>query len=156
MYDTRINMGEVMEVERVDSIRRSTREIIQHLGYLNHLFAHIGSISQCYALQKLETKRLTLLELSDELALDRSTVSRLAKDLVTKGYCSYAVHDKDRRSRYLELTELGREKLTEIHAVAKNQVQSAIESLNNEEQELISKGLALYAKALKVSPVGGK
>lgn len=145
-----------MESDRIDSIRNSTREIIQHLGYLNHLFAHIGSISQCYALQKLEGKRLTLLELSEELALDRSTVSRLAKDLVNKGYCAYLMNDQDGRSRYLELTGVGKQELNEIHGVAIKQVQSALQNLANEEQELISQGLSLYAKALKDNPMRGE
>lgn len=143
------------ESERIDSIRQSTRDIVQHLGYLNHLFVHIGSISQCYALQKLEAKPLTLLELSDALTLERSTVSRLAKDLVAKGYCTYLTNDQDGRSRYLELTELGHQKLEEIHHVAIKQVQIALQNVTQETRELISQGLFLYAMALKDNSIAG-
>ncbi len=143
------------EKQRIDVIRASTREIIQYLGYLDNLFAHIGSVSQCHALQKLEEGILTPLELSIELGLDRSTVSRLAKGLVDKGYCTYLINDDDRRSRYLELTKLGRQKLAEIHSTAIRQVQSALQTLNDEEKNLVSQGLSTYAKALKTSHFDG-
>ncbi len=137
------------EKQIIDIIRASTREIIQHLGYLDNLFAHIGSISQCHALQKLEKGSLTLLELSVELGLDRSTVSRLSKGLVDKGYCTYLTNEDDRRSRYLKLTKFGRQMLNEIHSTAINQVTAALQTLNGEEKDLVSQGLSIYAKALK-------
>jgi DNA-binding MarR family transcriptional regulator len=142
-------------LEKINTIRRSTRDIVQHLGYLNHLFAHIGSISQCYALQKLEAEPLTLFALSDALTLDRSTTSRLAKDLVAKDYCVLLANDKDGRSRYLALTALGHQKLQEIHQVATQQVHLVLESMTQEEQELVVRGLSLYANALKNKPIAG-
>ncbi len=139
------------EIETIDSIRSSTREIVQYLGYLNNLFAHIGSVSQCHALLKLEKNHLTPQELSMALDLESSTVSRLAQSLVNKGYCVYQPNKDDRRSRHLKLTKLGRQKLLEIHAMATQQVELALQSLSKEEKETISKGLSLYAKALKNS-----
>lgn len=139
----------MIELERIKAIRKSTRDIVQHLGYLNNLFADIGSVSQCYASHALERQNLTLHDLSSELSLDRSTVSRLAQDLVRKGYCMYLVNDKDGRSRYLELSELGKNMLHEIHTTAIQQVQSALAGLTDEEKDTVSRGLSLYASALK-------
>ncbi len=144
------------EQQKINNIRASTRDIIQHLGYLDNLFAHIGSVSQCHALQKLEKHNLTPLELSVELGLDRSTVSRLAKGLVDKGYCTYQANDDDGRSRYLKLTKLGGQRLDEIHTTAIKQVESALSTLDDAEKELVSQGLSLYAKALKNSPTNGE
>lgn len=135
--------------ERIKNIRISTRIIVQQLGYLNNLFAHIGSISQCYAMHMLEAKELTIHELSRGLDLDRSTVSRLAKDMVTKGYCEYLSYELDGRCRYLKLTLLGHQKLKEIHLQATKQVKNALSKLSKLEQETVTKGLALYASALK-------
>lgn len=135
--------------ERIKSIRASTREIVQQLGYLNNLFAHIGSVSQCYALHKLEDRALTLHDLSVELGLERSTVSRLAKDLVGKGYCAYLSNDQDGRSRFLQLTELGKKQLAEIHTLATAQVKTALSKMTEAEQDSVTKSLSLYAEALK-------
>src|SRR4051812_48799833 len=95
------------ETERIDTIRRSTRDIVLHLGYLHNQFAHIGSVSQCYALHKLNEREMTPRELTGEMLLDRTTVSRLAKDLVKKGFIKIEIHQKDRRSHILKLTVLG-------------------------------------------------
>ncbi len=135
--------------DRVNGVRASTREIVQRLGYLNNQFAHIGSVSQCYALQKLENKALTLHELSIELGLDRSTVSRLAKDMANKGYCAYLSNDQDGRSRFLQLTELGKKQLEEIHTFAIAQVKTALSKLTKTDQDTVTRGLSLYASALK-------
>lgn len=137
--------------EKIKSIRTSTREIVQNLGYLNNLFAHIGSVSQCYTLHKLEDKALTIHELSIGLDLESSSVSRLAKDLVAKGYCEYKSHEHDGRCRLLQLTKLGREKLDEINTKATMQVKTALSKLTTSEQEKVTMGLALYASALKDS-----
>ncbi len=130
-------------------IRKSTRAIVHYLGYLDNQFAHIGSVSQCYALLALENKNLTSHELSIALSLDTSTVSRLTKDLVHKGYCTSLPNDQDRRSRYVHLTELGKQKLSEIHSLATQQVQTALEILTPEEQKIVAQGLSLYATALQ-------
>ncbi len=136
--------------QRVNNIRTSTRDIVQHLGYLNNLFASIGSLSQCYALQKLEKTPLTLQELTKELGLEQSTVSRLAKELVDKkGYCFYQPNGQDGRSHFLKLTDLGKKKLREIHTTATQQVQTALSQLTEAEQEAVARGLDLYATALK-------
>lgn len=137
------------EQDRIKSIRSSTRAIVQQLGYLNNLFAHIGSISQCYALQMLEKNLLTINELVQALGLESSSVSRLAKDLVAKGYCEYALHEQDQRCRVLKLTKLGHKQLIEIHTQASQQVTAALKKLTKSEQETVTQGLRLYATALE-------
>lgn len=139
------------ESERIDNIRKSTRDIVLHLGYLNNQFAHIGSVSQCYALHKLNERDMTPRELSAEMLLDRTTISRLAKDLINKGYVKLEIQQKDNRSHLLKLTVLGREKLFEINRIARGQVQNALRQVPDDKQELISNGLAAYSHALQES-----
>src|SRR5689334_14920653 len=139
----------MMNQDRIKKIRSSTREIVKQLGYLNNMFALIGSISQCYALQMLEESPLTINELVQGLALESSSVSRLAKDLVEKGYCEYAPHHQDKRCRVLTLTKLGRKQLAEIHLQANMQVTAALDKLTKREQDIVTQGLQLYASALK-------
>jgi DNA-binding MarR family transcriptional regulator len=135
--------------EKIDTIRKSIRDIILHIGSLEHQFEHVGSISQCYALQKLGERDLTPVELSCELLLDRTTVSRLAKSLIEQGYIKSETNQKDRRSHLLKLTALGREKVYEINRIARGQVQVTLQNLSPEHQIVISSGVSLYAQALK-------
>lgn len=138
-----------MRKKQIELIRQTTREIVTHLGYLNNLFSHIGSVSQCYALTQLEKQPLTILGLSEKLDLEHSSVSRLAKVLVNKGYCEYINNEDDGRSRFLQLTDLGKLQLKEIHQQATIQVKQALSHLSLKEQDIVTEGLALYAKALK-------
>ena len=138
-----------MVMSEIEKIRESTRKIVQYLGYLDNMFAHIGSISQCHALQKLEKKPMTILELSRELSLEHSSVSRVAKELVSKGYCRYVENTNDRRSRYLSLTKTGERRVQEIHSIATTQVESALKRLTDAQKKTVSEGMHLYAEALK-------
>lgn len=133
----------------IENIRENTRKLIQYLGYTNNVFAHIGSISQCYALQQLEKQDLTILELSQALALEHSSVSRMAKELVAKGFCKYKENTKDKRSRYLLLTKLGKSKLQEIHLTATRQVKAALDTLTESQRKTVVNGINLYAQALE-------
>lgn len=132
----------------VENIRESTRSIIQHLGYMNNIFAHIGSVSQCYALQKIEKKAMTILELSQALALEHSSASRMASELVSKGYCQYTPNRNDKRSRCLVLTQKGKQQTQAIHKIANAQVSDVLAQLTTEQGKIVVKGLQLYAEAL--------
>ena len=135
--------------KEIEDIRLGTRQIIQYLGYIDNMFADIGSISQCHALQKIEKQPISILELSLALSLDHSSVSRAVKGLVAKGYCEYSENEHDKRSRLLSLTTTGKEKVQEIHAIANHQVESALSPLTPAQRKKIVEGIVLYAKALK-------
>lgn len=133
----------------IDQIRKSTREIIQYLGYMNNMFSHIGSVSQCYALQKIEKKSMTILELSQALSLEHSSASRIARELVSKEYCKYVDGTNDKRNRFLSLTKKGEKKTQEIHKIANEQVDLALQQLTDNQKKTVLEGMQLYAQALK-------
>ena len=56
--------------------------------------------------------RLTMTELAESAALDRTTLTRNLKPLIERGYVR-AVSGKDRRERLVTLTDQGREALRE-------------------------------------------
>ena len=138
----------MVTAQEVEIVRESTRKLVQYLGYMNNVFAHIGSISQCHALHKLEKKPLTILELSQALSLEHSSASRVAKELVSKKFCEYVQNTNDRRSRYLSLTKLGKSKLEEIHVTAIHQVKSALATFTDSQRKTVVTGISLYAQAL--------
>ena len=137
--------------EELERLRSGTRKIVQHLGYLDNQFSHIGSISQCHALQKLEKGPLTIMQLSQELSLDHSTASRLAKSLVLKRLCNYVRNSQDNRTRSLSLTEEGSQKLKEIHKFAVSQVSDALKQLSKSQIKIVIQGISLYAEALETT-----
>lgn len=139
----------MISTNEIEAIRTGTRQLIQYLGYIDNMFAHIGSISQCHALQKIEKHPLTILELSQELSLDHSSVSRAVKGLVAKGFCDYSENKNDKRSRILSLTALGKTKVREIHETANHQVETALGLLSEVQRKNVVEGIELYTKALK-------
>lgn len=133
----------------INEIRKSTREIIQCLGYMDNMFSHIGSVSQCYALQKMEGGAMSILALSQALSLEHSSASRIATSLVAKGYCQYVASKEDKRNRFLSLTKEGEKVVQAIHAIANEQVDAALNVLTKDQRNTVLEGMQLYAEALK-------
>lgn len=71
--------------------------------------SHGVSVTQTYALEiVLRRRQVTAKELANELALDKSTVSRLVDSMVERGLAKRADNPLDARSVLLEATPLGR------------------------------------------------
>ncbi len=68
-----------------------------------------------------------------------------------KGYIKCSSDEKDKRKRYLHLTEFGKKILNAFEPIAFNQTKEALQALTPEEAELVHQGVALYAKGLKNS-----
>lgn len=71
----------------------------------------ITQFSMLRGLQRLE--KATLSELSDELALDRTTISRGVKLLIDAGWIDASTGDTDAREKILQLNDRGRKKLND-------------------------------------------
>ena len=136
----------------ISGIRAASREMVRQFGLLSNPFASIGSPSQCHALVELDAHGImNIRELSIALNLEKSTTSRLMTQLILKGLCRIHLGENDRRNKLISLTEKGSLLANKIHAEAKLQVQQALGTMNEEEQNLVARGLSLYAKALKRS-----
>jgi DNA-binding MarR family transcriptional regulator len=82
-----------------------------HTGY------HGLTITQCYVLECLERRgALTLNELTEEMLLDKSTLSRIVDGLVAKDAVSRRPNPADGRSTYLALTPAGQRAYAEVEA----------------------------------------
>lgn len=76
---------------------------------------HDLSVSQCYALERVvEAGALTVNELAAHLYLDKSTASRVANTLVSKGLVARAQDSADGRVVRLEPTDAGRDVHTRV------------------------------------------
>jgi MarR family transcriptional regulator, 2-MHQ and catechol-resistance regulon repressor len=70
---------------------------------------HGVTVTQSYALEAILRRReLTAKELAQELALEKSTVSRLVDAMVERGLVERVEHPSDARSTLLRATRLGR------------------------------------------------
>ena len=137
----------------VRSIRESSRSMVRELGMLGEAHASLGlTNSQVHALIELEKDRaLSVIELAERLHLEKSSVSRLIDALQAQQLIKAASDAGDARRKLVSLTSAGERKLVEVHAEADGRVERALSELTPREQELIARGIDLYARALKSS-----
>jgi len=144
-----------LSIEAINELRRNARSVVRELGLLNDAYFEIGvTLAERHLLIEL-TMCLspTMGEIAERLLLDKSTVSRLISNAVKKGYVKCITDKKDKRKRFLIITEKGQQTLNAFEPIAFNQTKEALLTLTKEEIEIVHKGVALYAKGLKSSRV---
>jgi DNA-binding MarR family transcriptional regulator len=100
------------------SLHRTLSELVRMFQFRDRdrICCHDISVTQCYALEALATRELTLNELAAELYLDKSTASRVVDALVAKGYAERHPHPQDGRALQLSVTRAGRRLYANIDA----------------------------------------
>lgn len=147
-----------LSIESINELRRNARSVVRELGLLNDAYFEIGvTLAERHLLIELTTcQSPTMGEIAERLLLDKSTVSRLISNAVKKGYVACITDENDKRKRFLNITENGKQTLHAFEPIAFNQTKEALLTLTNEEIEIIHKGVALYAKGLKNSRIQNK
>lgn len=144
---------ENLTVEKVDLLRQNARSVVRELGLLNDAYFEIGvTLAERHLLIELASCSCpTMGEIAERLLLDKSTASRLIAKAMEKGYIQITSQEKDKRKRFLHLTELGRKTLEAFEPIAFQQTKRALITLSPDEIELVHQGVALYAKGLRTS-----
>ena len=134
----------------VAQLREASRLAARHLGFLESRYSETGCThSQCHLLVELDhRRRVTVGELAGVLLQNVSSTSRMIRSMVNHGFLQVFADSEDGRRRQLQLTPAGREKVREIHAVADQQTRTALELLNPTDQDIVVRGMSLYAQAL--------
>lgn len=134
----------------IERIRDASRRLVRELGFLEATLAGADlSPSAVHAIIEVGSGRTTNARgLTQTLRLEKSTVSRLLKNLIADGYLTEQRDDCDTRMKRLALTERGQACLAGITDYAIDQVTGAISSLSAKEAATIAKGLETYAAAL--------
>lgn len=147
-----------LSIEAINELRRNARSVVRELGLLNDAYFEIGvTLAERHLLIELTTcPSPTMKEIAERLLLDKSTVSRLISNAVKKGYIQCITDEKDRRKRFLKMTENGKQTLNAFEPIAFDQTKEALLTLTHEEIETVHKGVALYAKGLKSSREGSQ
>lgn len=135
----------------IPAIRDASRRLVRELGFLDGGQRALGiSHAQCHALLEIERAgSCTASELSELLNLDKSTVSRTVAALLEQGLARAKADPNDARKKRLVLTAAGAKRLARIHEGSNTQVGRALSMLRDDEREAVTRGLALYAKALR-------
>jgi DNA-binding MarR family transcriptional regulator len=128
---------------------------VRELGLLNDAYFEIGvTLAERHLLIELTLyPSPTMGEVAERLLLDKSTISRLISKAVKKGYIKCITDEKDKRKRFLQITEKGKQTLNAFEPIAFNQTKDALLTLTHDEIETVHKGIALYAKGLKSSRI---
>ena len=141
------------EKTRIRQIRQHSRQLVRELDIVNGVYLGTGfTISQCHVLFELSTHQsLNLMELADNLLIDKSNTSRTVKKLVEKGLVKSQNAVNDKRQKLFSLTARGEKVIRTMGSLADQQVGDAIDNLSKEQQELVIEGMQLYANALRKS-----
>jgi len=144
--------------ESVNELRHNARSVIRELGLLNDAYFEIGvTLAERHLLIELTLyPSPTMGEIAERLLLDKSTISRLISKAVKKGYVECVTDEKDKRKRFLQITEKGKNTLNAFEPISFNQTKEALLTLTRDEIETVHKGIALYAKGLKCSRIQNK
>ena len=143
-------MYDLIPTSRIDHIRSAARQIVRHLGFMHpHLAGTQLSPSAVHSLIEIGYGTVeSASALGDLLRLEKSSVSRLLKNLETRGLLSIIVAPSDRRIRILALTTQGEALLREIEYYARDQLQSALGEVSAEKLRMVEEGLLAFATAL--------
>lgn len=141
----------------IDVIRDASRRLVRELGFMGQTLAGTDlPPSSVHALIAVgEGEAATAAALCDLLRLEKSSVSRLVRKLVTAGLMAEGASERDGRVKPLALTGRGRETLAAIHRFARSQVRRAMDVLPPAAHGMVAEGLSAYAAALRASRSGG-
>lgn len=139
--------------ESINLLRQHARSMIRELGLLNDAYFNIGvTLAERHLLIELSVcSNPTVGEIAERLLLDKSTASRLIAKAVKKGFINISFDAKDKRKRFLHMTDQGKKVLQAFESIAFNQTKGALLTLTPDEMQTVYRGIALYAKGLKNS-----
>jgi DNA-binding MarR family transcriptional regulator len=141
-----------------DELRHAIRRLVR-LGGLLEPHDHDGlqaSLSEVMALGELiEVEAMSQQELAALLGLEKSTVSRLAAGLETRGWLARERDPANRRYYRLRLTDEGRASANRIGEHLRRHHQQLLGGLTAREREGLAVGLAGLARVMNTQHPGG-
>lgn len=139
--------------QEVNQLRQNARSVVRELGLLNDAYFEIGvTLAERHLLIELSVcPSPTMGEIAERLLLEKSTISRLISKAEKKGYVKCVTDKADKRKRYLQITEKGKQTLQAFEPIAFNQTKNALLTLTKNEINTVYQGIALYAQGLKTS-----
>lgn len=146
------------EIATVDQIRLQSRRLVRELGFMEQSLAGTAlTASAVHAIIEIgQNQNQTAQVLSKTLLLEKSTISRLLKSLITQDMVVEKPSSNDGRRKCLSLTEKGQNMKATIDQFGRQQVCNALNTAGDNVADEIEKGILLYADALKSFREGSK
>ena len=137
----------------VKKIRQHSRQMIRELDVIRGAYLDTGfTLSQCHVLFELSQHGpLNLMQIAENLLIDKSNTSRTVKKLVELGVVQSERVRSDSRQKLFSLTKKGQKVLNNTTSLANDQVHRALEHLDEQQRLTVTEGLRLYSAALKKS-----
>lgn len=136
---------------KVKVLRENIRQMERKLGILeeSEVSCHGISLAQCHALVEIgRAKSISLIELSELLNLDSSTMSRTVNNLVNNGMAERELDANDRRYVTIRLTENGVVKFQGIEDKMNLYFTNIFEAIPCEKQEQVLDSLKVLLAAI--------
>jgi DNA-binding MarR family transcriptional regulator len=132
------------------------QELTRAIGMLHHsLPGEPITLSQVFALHELDQGRpLSQQELAERLGLDKSSVSRLAADMETKGLLVRERDPANRRFYRLRLTDQGRAYHARAGAAFRERVAPLLDAMTAAERAALVKGLGGLIRVMREHDAG--
>jgi len=139
-----------LQAPDVAEIRSASRMLVRKLGFMGKTLAQTElSPSAVHALIEIGSAPGSPAQaLCGLLNLDKSSISRMLRQLALSGDVEERADSRDKRVKRLHLTVVGEARLAQIHRFAEQQVTQAMGRLTPREQTTTLDGLRLYAGAL--------
>lgn len=140
-------MEEQVTIER---LREVSRQLARELGIVGDRHPAVPcTVTEGHVLIELDAaERLTVSELADRLALDKSTTSRAVSTLAARRRVSQTVDTEDRRRKPFRLTKTGQRLVDRIHEHADERVCEALRLLAPDDAKAILDASRRFARAL--------
>lgn len=135
----------------VKQLRESIRLMEQKLGILKESEVSCCklTLAQCHALVEIgRTKSISLVELSELLNLDNSTMSRTVNNLVNKGLVERELDPKDRRYITIKLTISGSKVFEETEENMNHYFIKVFQSIPSQKQQQVLESLEILLDAI--------
>ncbi|MCM8709433.1 MarR family winged helix-turn-helix transcriptional regulator [Clostridium sp. SYSU_GA19001] len=133
-------------------LRELIRVLVRNLGIVEESEATCcgTTVSQCNAIVQIgRAKDVSLNELAELLALDKSTMSRTINKLVDSGLAIREIHPEDRRYVSIKLTDEGLRIFDNIERSLDQYYQRIFLSIPEEKREQVLESLQLIINAAK-------
>jgi len=133
-------------------LRELIRVLVRNLGILEKSDASCcgTSIAQCHAVVEIgRAKEISLNELSNLLAVDKSTMSRTINNLTEANLAIREMQLDDRRYIKIKLTDSGEEIFKNIEDSMEKYYKSIFSSIPEEKREQVLESLKLLTEAVK-------
>ena len=136
--------------QQVLSLRRSFSRLTRFVNQLMREQLACGpvTIQQCHTLEAVAEAPLSMKDLSSEIGLHQSTVTRIVEKLERLGFVTRTRKSDNQRSVEVRITELGAETYARLHAESAGMFHAVLDLIPEEQRAGVVDGLETITELL--------